>query len=135
MKIPIGELIDKMSILRIKIENIGEFQSKLEYDKYRNEIDLFENIDNKMIKRWCDQLYIINLRIWNIEYDLRKKISECDSQKRNIMDIFPRDKLAEIGKKHLMVQKLMKERDKIKNEIIEITGDGYKILKIDHPSS
>ena len=88
-----------------------------------------------MIKRWCDQLYIINLRIWNIEYDLRKKISECDSQKRNIMDIFPRDKLAEIGKKHLMVQKLMKERDKIKNEIIEITGDGYKILKIDHPSS
>ena len=135
MKIPIGELIDKMSILRIKIEKIGESQSKLEYDKYKKEIELFEDLNGKMIKRWCDQLYIINLKIWNIEYDLRKKISECDNQKRDIMKLFPKNKLEEIGKKHLLVQQLMKERDNIKNEITKITGDGYKIVRIDHPSS
>jgi|TARA_B100000315_G_scaffold257184_1_gene305164 hypothetical protein len=135
MKIPIGELIDKMSILRIKVEKIGESQSKLEYEKYRKEIELFEDVNKKLIKRWCDQLYIINLQIWNIEYDLRQKISECDNQKRDIIKLFPKNKLKEIGKKHLLVQRLMKERDNIKNEITEITGDGYKIYKLDHPSN
>ena len=34
MKIPIAELIDKMTILKLKIERVGEPHLQKEYDKY-----------------------------------------------------------------------------------------------------
>ena len=108
---------------------------KDEYNKFESEIKLFTALDRQIINRWSDQLYSINHSIWNIEFNFRDKISKEEIHKGNFFNRFSDKELAKIGEKHLMVQRLMKERDTIKNEIVEITNDGYRILKVDHPSS
>ena len=74
IKVSNGEIIDKLTILNIKLENIID-QNKLinikkEFD-YLNK--KYEKIVFKDKETLYNRLYDINLKLWNVEDDLREK--------------------------------------------------------------
>tara|TARA_B100001029_G_scaffold175388_1_gene176760 strand:+ start:304 stop:693 length:390 start_codon:yes stop_codon:yes gene_type:complete len=83
VSISIGELIDKITILEIKLEKINESDKK---QNIKHELDLL-NIEyikiqelNKEIETYFKQLKEINLELWDIEESIR------DCERRNNFD-------------------------------------------------
>ena len=82
--VSVGELVDKVTILEIKIKMIND---KTKLKDVRKELDLLKkvfikkNIDIKKIKSDTDNLKKINQRLWFIEDKKRKheKLKKFDS--------------------------------------------------------
>jgi len=77
MKIEIsnGELLDKLSILELKIKNIQDKHKLLNIQKEYNELlqcatELL--INNEVLKKY-KKLQKINIKLWNIENNIRLK--------------------------------------------------------------
>lgn len=129
MEMPPAEIIDRMSITKLKIERIGEMQLKQEYEEYKKAIEEFEKTGIKIKKEWFEELYEINGKIWDQEFVVRKIAHEIiEGRKLGSEDA----ELEEIGKRYIVVGDLMRERVKIKNKISEETGRGFKEIKIRH---
>ena len=84
--ISIGELLDKISILKIKKKHIqNEDKQKL----IKRELKLLENTLNRLLvnnsdaQEYLGELIQINSKLWNIENDLR----ECERQKNLIKNL------------------------------------------------
>jgi len=81
MNIPtsLGELVDKITILEIKKSMIKD-STKLEY--VESELDLLTSILNESSVEVSEilyqKLYALNLSLWNIEDEIRKKESRLD---------------------------------------------------------
>jgi hypothetical protein len=112
LKIPVsvGELIDKLSILQIKIEKIID-DNKLshvqtEYKKLKEASEIYLN--QKSINSLFNKLLDVNRILWNIEDLIREK------DKKNEFD----EEFIEIAKK---VYKNNDIRFCLKNEINQIT--------------
>jgi hypothetical protein len=81
MNIPtsLGELVDKITILEIKKSMIKD-STKLKY--VESEFDLLSSILNESSVEVPEilrqKLYAINLSLWNIEDEIRKKESRLD---------------------------------------------------------
>ena len=78
--VSIGELLDKISILQIKVENIKDGH-KLRLVKQELEILKIElnklNIENKkIINNLCNELIAVNKDLWSIEDRIRIKEKE-----------------------------------------------------------
>ena len=79
--ISLGELLDKISILKIKIKNIQNAE-KLALNN--EELILLKKTledvfpDNIEIKEYLEKLIITNSKLWKIEDDIR----ECEQQKK-----------------------------------------------------
>jgi len=74
IEVSIGEVVDKVSILQIKLEKITD-SAKL--NNVRKEFDLLKNSMESIgittsSPEYC-QLKSVNLSIWNIEDEIRKK--------------------------------------------------------------
>ena len=83
MKIEIsnGELLDKISILELKINNIKDKEKLVNVYKEFNELNplaevLFENYDSDLQNHYTELEYI-NTQLWKIEDDIR----ECERNK------------------------------------------------------
>lgn len=87
LSIPIspGEMVDRLTILQLKLENIKD-SDKLSniYKEYSTLKDIWNasyycNVD---IKQQTEQLYEVNSRIWNTEDCIRykEKLQEFDSE-------------------------------------------------------
>ena len=118
---PLPEIIDRMSIVKLKIERIGEPHLKKELEEYKKAIKEFENKDIKIKEKWFDELYEINRKIWDLEADIRKG-------KENLLG------LEEVGRRAIAIRELNKKRIAIKNQIVEETGSGFKDVKMNHAS-
>tara|TARA_B100001027_G_C16036755_1_gene228038 strand:+ start:111 stop:500 length:390 start_codon:yes stop_codon:yes gene_type:complete len=119
IEISVGELLDKISILEIKLEKIKD-PNKLKFIKAELSIlkdQLSKNIDyNEKIKKLYQSLKEINSRLWIIEDNKR----ECEKNK-DFSEVFiklSRD-----------VHFLNDDRAKIKLEINNITGSNIKEIK------
>tara|TARA_B100000965_G_scaffold346850_1_gene318600 strand:- start:6833 stop:7222 length:390 start_codon:yes stop_codon:yes gene_type:complete len=83
VSISIGELIDKITILEIKLEKINESDKK---QNIKHELDLLNSKYikikelNKEIENYFKQLKEINLELWDIEESIR------DCERRNNFD-------------------------------------------------
>ena len=70
--ISVGELVDKITILEIKLSKIKNHE-KLK--NIKNELDVlneyFLKIDNDQLTKLKNKLKDTNLRLWNIEDDIR----------------------------------------------------------------
>lgn len=121
MEVPPSEIIDRMTIVKLKIERIGEPHLKKEYEAYKKALKEFEKRGIKIKKEWIKKLYEINKKIWDLEADIRKG-------KEGILG------LEEVGRRALMIRDLNKKRVAIKNKISEETGIGFKDIKINHAS-
>jgi len=81
MNIPtsFGELVDKITILEIKKSFIKD-SSKLKY--VESELDLLNSILNEssveVPEILYQKLYALNLSLWNIEDEIRKKETQLD---------------------------------------------------------
>jgi len=124
MEMPLSEIIDRMSIVKLKIERIGEPYLNKEFENLRNAIEEFKGknkFPEEQFKNWFDNLYNINEKIWNLEFDIRRG-------KEGLLG------LEEVGRRAIAIRDLNKKRVSIKNEIIERIGSGFKDIKINHAS-
>jgi len=71
--ISVGELVDKLTILEIKLENVSSNQKRGNLEKEYNELVIvFErNVDSKILRKYYQDLLIINRKLWKIEDDIR----------------------------------------------------------------
>lgn len=122
MEMPLPEILDRMSILKLKIERIGEPHLKKEMDAYEQALGEFEAKGVMIKEEWISELYKINSEIWDLEADIRKgKEGELG--------------LEEVGRRAIMIRDKNKLRVGIKNKIVEETGIGFKDVKMAHASS
>ena len=119
IEISVGELLDKISILEIKLEKIKD-PNKLKFITAELSIlkdQLAKNIDyNEKIKNLYQSLKEINFRLWTIEDNKR----ECEKNK-DFSEVFiklSRD-----------VHFLNDDRAKIKLEMNNHTGSSIKEIK------
>jgi FtsZ-binding cell division protein ZapB len=128
MRYPLDELIDKRSIIQLKIERIDSGEKdrlKNEYQDYTQAIE--EYISERACKKeqvidWHNRLYKANGNTWNLEAEIRKG---------QIGDL----SLEEVGKTAIRIRESNGVRVRIKGEIVEKTGIGYKDIKINHASA
>ena len=119
VEVSIGELLDKISILEIKLEKIKD-TNKLkfissEYSILKNQLQNNVNSDDKLNELF-KSLKEINAKLWNIEDDKR----QCENNK----DFS--DKFIKLSRD---VHFLNDTRAKIKLEINNYTGSRIKEIK------
>lgn len=108
IEFPIPDLLDKVAILKLKIERIGEPHLQDAYDFYMKEINLIGGMEN-----YLEELYIINGLIWDNEHEIRKG-SMCSLS------------LEDVGRRCLKIRDLNKVRLSIKDKIAIETKSGFK---------
>ena len=119
VEVSIGELLDKISILEIKLEKIKDPQ-KLKF--ITNEHSILKNqldnnvVSNNKLNELFQSLKEINTRLWKIEDDKR----QCEKDK-------------DFGEKFIKLSRdvhfLNDDRAKIKLEINNFTGSTIKEIK------
>jgi len=73
--VSVGELVDKLTILDIKLENITDENKLIHIRKEKEELEkLYVNFAEMQVDR--DVLYQINRGLWVIEDELRRKERE-----------------------------------------------------------
>ena len=117
-EISMGELLDKLTILEIKLEKINDKGSlkiiEKEYQALKN-TDLSE-IDKKQYKSLFDELKSINRKLWDIENEKRL----CE-------------KKSDFGEKFIKVSRdvhfMNDNRAKVKSKINKIFGSSIEEVK------
>jgi len=122
MEMPLAEVIDRFTIVRLKMERIKIEDKKKEYEYYLKVLEEYKKKGIIVKQEWLDNLYEANGKIWDLEYDIRKgKDGEMG--------------LEEVGKRAIQIREVNKIRISIKNEIVEATGSGFKDVKMNHGSA
>ena len=118
-EISAGELLDKISILEIKLEKIEDKNNREEIKKEYKILKEIQNSSIKFddkIKELFNSIKVVNIRLWNVEDELRV----CEKNKdfgENFIELarevyFNNDK-----------------RSKIKSEINKILGSNIREVK------
>ena len=118
-EISAGELLDKITILEIKMEKITDSEKLKDINKELSSLTKTSNEkipDKKRIEDLVSNLKKINLKLWNIEENKRKAEKEKKFDETFIQ--LSRD-----------VYKSNDERAKIKLKINEILGSNIKEVK------
>jgi len=118
-EISAGELLDKISILEIKLEKIEDKNNRKELKKEYKILKEIQNssikLDNK-IKELFNSIKEINIKLWNVEDELRI----CEKNK-------------DFGKKFIELAREVyfnnDKRAKIKSEINKILGSNIREVK------
>ena len=118
-EISAGELLDKISILEIKLIKINDKESLLEINKEYN--SLKETLDSnikltKELENLMNQLKEVNLKLWDIED--KKRICEKNRDFGKVFVDLSRNVYLNNDK-----------RSKIKSEINKILGSNIKEIK------
>ena len=118
-EISAGELLDKISILEIKLDNIKDKEKLLEINKEYKSLKKTRNSNieiTKNLQNLIEQLNQINLKLWNIEEE--KRICE---------------KNEDFGKNFIQLSRNVyinnDKRAKIKFDINKLLGSNIKEVK------
>jgi len=118
-EISAGELLDKISILEIKLDNIKDREKLVEINKeYKSLVETRKsNIEiNENLQKLINQLKEINFKLWNIEE--KKRICEKNS---------------DFGKNFIQLSRSVyinnDKRAKIKSDINKLLGSNIKEVK------
>jgi len=116
MKFPIIELIDRLSIARVKSDRGVDNDNELKF--YTTQL---KDHDMHLVSTELAELTIIHNTIWDAEWQLKAgKEDELD--------------LAEIGRRAIKIRDWNNKRVKLKNIIAEKLGCDVKEIKKDHAS-
>ena len=121
MEMPLPEILDRMSIVKLKIERIKEPHLKKEMQEYERALKDFEQRGVKIKQEWLNEFDKVHRQIWDLEADIR-------SGKEGILG------LEEVGRRAIAIRELNKKRISVKNKIVEETGLGFKDIKMAHAS-
>ena len=113
---PIIELIDRLTIAKIKIEK--GLDSQIEYEYYFNQAIKF---DLEQIQPLINELEKIHRAIWLLESEL----------KSGVEDKLP---LEEIGRRAILIRDWNNKRIAVKNQIAKILNCSVREIKKDHLS-
>ena len=118
-EISAGELLDKISILEIKLKKI---EDKNNLEEIKKEYKILQKIQNSSIKfddkitKLFDSIKKVNIKLWNVEDNLRI----CEKNK-------------DFGKKFIELAREVyfnnDKRSKIKSEINKILGSNIREVK------
>ena len=122
MRINPAEIIDRMSIVKLKIERIGDSELLKEMNALKQALKEFKQENIKIKEEWIEELYEINKEEW----DLLEKINEERKKEKLNYEKFT--------KLYLEIEKMNKKRAEAKNKIVEETGKGFTEIKKNHPS-
>jgi hypothetical protein len=129
MRYPLDELIDKTSIIKLKFERLGHLKDRSRWANEMKEysIAIGEYIGDKtctyeQIEDWFDRLYKANGETWDLEAAIRQGKDEELG-------------LEEIGRRAIKIRENNGLRIAIKSEIVDVIGNGYKDIKINHISA
>ena len=118
-EISAGELLDKISILEIKLNKIKDEKSLIEINKEYESLNNTKNSNldiTENLQKLIDQLSEINLKLWNIEEE--KRICEKNS---------------DFGEKFIQLSRNVylnnDKRAKIKSDINKLLGSNIKEVK------
>ena len=118
-EISAGELLDKITILEIKLNNIKDKEKLVEINKEHKSLEETKksNIDiTEKLQKLISELKDINLKLWNIEEE--KRICE---------------KNADFGKNFIQLSRNVylnnDKRAKIKSDINKLLGSNIKEVK------
>ena len=111
--ISIGELLDKISILKIKLKHIDNDYVKKELNDL---IDIAKK-ENVFFQEYIDKLFEINSKLWKIEDDLR-----VFEQKKIFNEEF-----VDLAR---LVYKYNDQRSEIKKNINEKYNSQYREIKV-----
>ena len=118
-EISAGELLDKISILEIKLVKINDKESLLEINKEYNSLKETQNSNIKLTKNLenlIKELKEVNLKLWNIEDN--KRICEKNKDFGKVFVDLSRNVYLNNDK-----------RAKIKSEINKLLGSNIKEVK------
>jgi len=118
-EISAGELLDKISILEIKLDKIKNKNSRDEIDKEYKMLKKTQNSNietNQKIQQLFEEIKKVNLNLWNVE----DKIRICEKNK-------------DFGKEFIELARAVylnnDKRAKIKSDINEILGSNIREIK------
>ena len=118
-EISAGELLDKISILEIKLEKIEDKNNREEIKKEYKILKKIQNTSIKFddkIKKLFNSIKVINIKLWNVEDELRV----CEKNK-------------DFGKNFIELARKVyfnnDKRSKIKSEINKILGSNIREVK------
>ena len=118
-EISVAELLDKISILEIKLDKIKNKNSRDEIDKEYKMLKKTQNSNietNQKIQQLFEEIKKVNLNLWNIE----DKIRICEKNK-------------DFGKEFIELARAVylnnDKRAKIKSDINEILGSNIREIK------
>ncbi len=117
---PIPEVADRYTIAKLKLERLDS--NEIDLEEMKRQIEYYKeglDLNNPSLLKLVEDLYLINGKMWDAEYEIRK------GQEEDLGN-------AEIGKRALIIRDLNRERMKIKNDIIDLTGDGFKDCKMNY---
>ena len=117
---PLPEVADRYSIALLKIERLDA--SEIDIDDMQKQIDYYKkglDLDSPDLAKLVDDLYDINGKMWDAEHAIRKGQDDGLG-------------LEEIGRRAIHIRDLNRIRMKVKNDIIELTGDGFKDCKMNY---
>ena len=111
-----GELLDKLTILELKMSNISDEKKLINVKKEFNELSplaelLFEKFKDELLVKY-KELALINSQLWKIEDDIR----ECEKNKNF------GEKFVELAR---AVYFTNDKRSDVKKQINILTGSGF----------
>ncbi len=111
-----GELLDKLTILELKMSNISDVKKLVNVKKEYNELSplaklLFEKFKDELLTKY-KELAFINSQLWKIEDDIR----ECEKNKNF------GEKFVELAR---AVYFTNDKRSDVKKQINILTGSGF----------
>jgi len=113
---PLPELLDRMSICKLKTERIGEPQCFKELDFLKSALITYDFAESDF---YLQKLYEVNSKIWDMESDIRNGLDEELG-------------LDEIGRRAIKIRETNKVRVSIKNEIVKKSKSGFEDVKMNH---
>jgi hypothetical protein len=115
MEMPIGDIVDRFAICKLKSERLLIDNSD-EINLLTLEIQKYENISE-----YVDKLYEINGKIWDLESDIRKGNEDLLG-------------LEEVGRRAIKIREYNGIRVGYKNEINSYYNEGFIEVKMNHGS-
>jgi len=120
MNVSPGDVLDRLSILKLKIER-SEDKPTSEYNSYKISYEILRGSHSNL--PWdllFDLAYRANGIVWDLESAIRN--SQLD------------DNFVEAGKRAIMVRKINGIRVSVKNLVNNLTGEGFQEIKKEHLS-
>ena len=115
-EISVGELLDKLTILEIKLEKISDKESLKIIEKEYQILNKTDGIDKNQYKALFDELKSTNRKLWDIENE--KRLCEKNS---------------DFGEKFIQVSRdvhfMNDKRAKIKSKINQLSGSNIREVK------
>ena len=115
-EISVGELLDKLTILEIKLEKISDKESLKIIEKEYQILNKTDGIDKNQYKALFDELKSTNRKLWDIENE--KRLCEKNS---------------DFGEKFIQVSRdvhfMNDKRAEIKSKINQLSGSNIREVK------